>query len=154
MKKPLESLPDWDWTVLVAAWRYYEHGHTIASATFPNDIITRYWRDTKTYGDGVRKQIARQFVNIDHHDGPDNKISGWVGTDTFGACDREAWRLFYWFLKAENDNSWKKFLVINGRTSGKVACFNADGKWYAKEGYIRHGDYCAPYEKKMIKEVK
>ena len=86
-----KTLTDWDWTTLVAAWRYYEHGHTIASVMFPNEIVTRFF--TGEYDDESCMRIARQFVEIDHRSGPDDKISGWVGDDAFGAIDRKAWRL-------------------------------------------------------------
>ena len=36
--KKLKFLDDWEWTTLVAAWRYFEHRMTIASASFPEDI--------------------------------------------------------------------------------------------------------------------
>ena len=38
-----KTLTDWDWTTLVAAWRYYEHGHTMASAMFPHEIVRRFF---------------------------------------------------------------------------------------------------------------
>ena len=42
-KTKKKTLTDWDWTTLVAAWRYYEHGHTITSAMFPHEIVTRFF---------------------------------------------------------------------------------------------------------------
>ena len=41
--KKLKQLTDWDWTTLVAAWRYYQYRSTIVSATFPRDIYERYF---------------------------------------------------------------------------------------------------------------
>ena len=83
-----KSLSDWDWTTLVAAWRYYEHRNTIASAMFPHEVIKRFF--TGDYDEESCKLIARQFVEIDHRLGPDNKLDGWVGDDAFGASDRKA----------------------------------------------------------------
>ena len=36
--RKLKFLDDWEWTTLVAAWRYFEHRMTIASASFPEDV--------------------------------------------------------------------------------------------------------------------
>ena len=40
--RKLKFLDDWEWTTLVAAWRYFEHRMTIASASFPEDVVRRY----------------------------------------------------------------------------------------------------------------
>ena len=71
-----KTLTCWDWETLVASWRYYEHGHTIASAMFPHDIVLRFF--TGAYDEESCKRIARQFVDVDHYNGPDDKMSGWV----------------------------------------------------------------------------
>ena len=146
-----KTLTDWDWTTLVAAWRYYEHGHTIASAMFPHDIVRRFF--TGSYDEESCRRIARQFVDVDHRDGPDDKIDGWVGDDAFGASDRKAWRLFYFYL-----NAW-----INGFSKAKVAIFgeirNVEvfrdyGKWYAREGYEMFGANVDAYKVNEIEFVK
>ena len=72
-KTKKNKLTDWDWMTLVAAWRYYEHGHTITSATFPHEIVTRFF--TGKYDDESCRRIANQFVDIDHYNGPYDKIS-------------------------------------------------------------------------------
>ena len=59
MKKDTQkkALTDWDWTTLVAAWRYYEHGHTITSAMFPHEIVTRFFTGFQfTRPQGARHQ--------------------------------------------------------------------------------------------------
>lgn len=56
MTKKQKKLSDWDWTTLVAAWRYYEHGHSITSAMFPHEIVKRFF--TGDYDDESCKRIA------------------------------------------------------------------------------------------------
>ena len=146
-----KTLTDWDWTTLVAAWRYYEHGHTIASYMFPHDIVKRFFLGG--YDDESCHRIARQFVEIDHRNGPDDKMSGWVGDDAFGECDRKAWRLFYFYLCAWNYGFTTANVTINGK-SGSVEVFNADGKWYAREGYERFGADVSPYKVNEIEFIK
>ena len=142
MPRKLKKLSDWDWTTLVAAWRYYEHRSSITSAMFPHEIVKRFF--TGSYEDESCRRIARQFVEIDHHDGPDDKISGWVGDDIYCGCDRRAWRLFYFYLKACLCGFSKATVTIDGK-SGRIAVFYADGNWYAREGYERFGEYVSPY---------
>lgn len=137
-----KTLTDWDWTTLVAAWRYYEHGHTISSYMFPHDIVKRFF--TGAYDEESCKRIARQFVEIDHRNGPNDKIDGWVGDDAFGASDRRAWRLLYWYLFAWIYGFFAANVTLDGK-SGRVEIFRADGNWYAREGYEKYGDIAAPY---------
>ena len=145
-----KTLTDWDWTVLVAAWRYYEHSHTIAAAMFPHEIVTRFF--TGEHDDESCRRIARQFVDIDHYNGPDDNISGWVGEDTFGECYRKAWRLFYSYLYAYI-YGFKTAKVTIGGKSGRVEVFLADGKWYAREGYESFGADVSPYKNGEIEFV-
>ena len=147
-----KSLTDWDWTTLVAAWRYYEHGHTIASVMFPHDIVKRFF--TGDYDEESCRRIARQFVGIDHSYGPDDKMSGWVGDDEFGASDRRAWRLFYFYLFAWHYRLFSKATVTLGGKSWNVEVFNADGGWYARAGYERSGADVAAYKDNEIEFVK
>lgn len=145
-----KTLTDWDWTTLVAAWRYYEHGHTIASAMFPHEIVTRFF--TGAYDEESCRRIARQFVEIDHSTGQDDYISGWVGDDAFGASDRKTWRLFYFYLSAWL-YGFKPAKVTLGGKSAHVEVFNADGKWYAREGYEKFGADVAAYNDNEIEFV-
>ena len=147
-----KTLTVWDWTTLVAAWRYYEHGHTIASAMFPHDIVLRFF--TGAYDEESCRRIARQFVDVDHCNGPDDKIDGWVGDNAFGASDRRAWRLFYFYLFAWHYRCFSKTRVTIGGKSAHVKVFNADGKWYAKEGYEMFGENVAAYKDNEIEFVK
>ena len=142
-KTKKNKLTDWDWTTLVAAWRYYEHLNTITSAMFPHEIVMCFF--TGKYDEESCKRIARQFVEIEHRNGPDDKISGWVGDDEFGASDRRAWRLFYFYLSA-----WLHgFKAAKGKilgNSGSVEVFAADGEWYARDGYERFGENVSPFK--------
>ena len=142
-----KSLTDWDWTTLVAAWRYYEHRQTITSSIFPHEIVTRFF--TGRYDYESCKRIAHQFVEIDHHDGPDDELEGWVGDVRFEECYRRAWRLFYFYLKAWLLGFKTAKVTIEGR-SGRVEVFRADGKWYAREGYEKFGDDVSPYKDSEI----
>ena len=142
MTKKQKTLSDWDWKTLVAAWRYYEHGHTITSAMFPHEIVKRFF--TGEYDEKSCKRIAHQFVEIDHYNGPDDKISGWVGDDTFGECYRKAWRLFYSYLYAYLYGFKTAKVTLDGKI-GLVEVFLADGKWYARERYEMYGENVAPY---------
>ena len=138
-----KRLTDWDWTTLVAAWRYYEHRNTITSAMFPHEIVTRFF--TGAYDEESCKRIARQFVEIDHLLGPDNKLSGWVGDDAFGASDRMACRLFYFYLYAWLHGFKTATLTING-IGQRLNVFEADSKWYAQKGYELFGENVSPYK--------
>lgn len=145
-----KALTDWDWTTLVASWRYYEHRHTIAAAMFPHEVVTRFF--TGEYDEESCKRIAWQFVEIDHCDGPDDRISGWIGDDTFGECDRRTWRLFYFYLSAWIFGFSHANLTIEGK-SWRVEVFRACGKWYARKGYERYGDDVSPYKDSEIELV-
>ena len=142
-----KTLTDWDWTTLVAAWRYYEHGHTIASAMFPHEIVLRFF--TGAYDEESCKRIARQFVEIDHRLGPDNKLDGWVGDDAFGASDRRAWRLFYFYLSAWINGFSKAKVAIFGERKN-VEVFSDYSKWYSRIGYEMFGADVAAYKDNEI----
>ena len=146
-KNKKKVLFDWDWITLVAAWRYYEHRNTIASAMLPHEIVMRFF--TGEYDEKSCIRIATQFVCIDHHYGPDDKISGWIGDNTFGECYRKAWRLLYFYLSAWL-SGFKTAKVTLGGKSGHVEVFLADGKWYAREGYEKFGENVAPYKDSEI----
>ena len=142
-----KTLTYWDWTTLVAAWRYYEHGHTIASAMFPHEIVLRFF--TGAYDEESCKRIARQFVEIDHRLGPDNKLDGWVGDDAFGASDRRAWRLFYFYLSAWINGFSKAKVAIFGERKN-VEVFSDYSKWYSRIGYEMFGADVAAYKDNEI----
>ena len=144
-----KTLTGWDWTTLVAAWRYYEHRHTIASYMFPHEIVKRFF--TGAYDEESCNRIARQFVEVDHRCGPDDKISGWVGDKSSGECYRKAWRLFFYYLKAWI--CWFSTAKVKS-IGGCVDVFFADGKWYSRVGYEMFGADVAAYNDGEIELVK
>ena len=132
----IDTLTMWEWETLVASWRYYEHGMTISSACFPHDIVQRYWGGGNNYSDNVRKTIANQFVNIDHHGKGEHDWD-----DSGMSCDKRAWRAFYRFCEA-----WLNGFHTIGvkRIDGKIERLEAfhtdfEDQWYTKDIYIAHG---------------
>lgn len=147
-EKKIEILSDWEWTTLVAAWRYYERRATIASAMFPEDVVRRFWGSGK-YSDSVLRQIANQFANIDH--GLDGE-SYWMDNKTIMDCDRKPWCKFYAFCKAWMDGFLTVVLdatLADGQNlHQELECFWCEytKRWYPVDEYIsdqsRHR-YCA-----------
>ena len=141
------SITDWEWTTLVASWRYYEHRHTRISDTFPHEIVKHFFMGAYDYRSC--KRIARQFVEIDHRCGPDDKMDGWVKSnelnDEFGGIDNKAWRLFYFYLCAWICGFPKARLTMRPK-SGLIEVFLADGKWYSRVVYEKFGANADPYE--------
>lgn len=131
----IKALPMWDWTVLVAAWRYYEYRNTIAANQFPEDIVERYWGKDgmRIYGDEVRDTIARQFALVDH--GSRGEMD-WDDETPISSCDTKVWRKFYWFCRAWATRSFVKLSVSNGEITEVVETFSANGRIYPKDRYI------------------
>ncbi len=128
--KEKKRISTFEYEMLVGAWRYYEHRETIAAATFPGDVIERYFRGDYANGDCVR--IAHQFVKVDH---ARNGEGDWLGDD---GGFRKAWCKLYAFLKAYLDG-WE---VVRGEE-----CFycEATGRYYPRENYVSR-----PFEKCWI----
>jgi len=133
--KKLE-LSHWDWTVLVAAWRYYEYRSTIASSMFPAEIIERFFRGD--YESESCLRIARQFVEVDHHNGEKD----WTDQKFAMSCDTTAWCKFYAFLKAYLNGFHHIHLEGKDKTGKKL---NQDceaflceytKRWYPKDEYL------------------
>lgn len=136
--KKKKTMSRWDWTVLVAAWRYFEHRSTIAATSFPYDIIEKYFRGE--YEDEVCERIARQFVEIDHRNCDASEWAKGSGSNT--------WFKFYCFLKAYHTNSWKK---IHG-----VDCFFCEDtkRYYPKDKYIANPYVECYVDERYINEDK
>lgn len=143
MTRKLKTISSFEWATLVAAWRYFEHRHTITSYMFPHEIVARFF--TRKYDDESCIRIANQFVCIDHLPGPNDEISGWVGDSAIGECDRRAWRLFYFYLKTWLCGFPVAKVTLDGK-SGRLDVFCADGKWYSRVGYEKFGENAAPYK--------
>ena len=62
--KRYKEFTNWDWEVTVAALRYYECGHTIASGMFPAEFVKRFF--TGDYDPVVCERFAYQYANTDH----------------------------------------------------------------------------------------
>lgn len=157
-KKPKEKmqLTDWEWTTLVAAWRYYERRATISSATFPEDMVRRFWGSGR-YADSALTQIARQFAVIDH--GIDGE-KDWIGDKTIMDCDRRPWCLFFAFCKAWI-NGFHTVVLDRATPDGKhihdePLCFYCEctGRWHPVDEYIQCPTvepWCA---EEFIKEIR
>lgn len=138
----IDSLTDWEWTTLVAAWRYYEHGHTIASATFPSDMLRRFWGNGNPYSDKVRDTIANQFAKIDHGMRGEKDWTVWLKKDIDGAtlhddCDAKVWTTFYQFCNGWV-NGFVEVTARNGKVQKTVKAFYTEytDRWTPVDGYI------------------
>lgn len=144
----------WEWETLVAAWRYYEHGHTITSASFPCDIIERYWGKRTKATDVDRMRIATQFVCVDHRNGPDDKIFGWpLEGAEFGGIDAKPWRKLWFFLDAVANNRFRNVHGVGNGADEWHVCFLCDNHWVPRDKYIAnpYQDCYVPDE--YVKEV-
>lgn len=146
-EKKIDHLTDWEWTTLVAAWRYYEHGHTIASATFPSDMLRRFWGNGNPYSDKVRDTIANQFAKIDHGVRGEKDWTMWLKPNTKGAfeCDCSVWTTFFQFCRGWVDG-YSELTASNGKRTQTVKAFYTEftKRWTPVDGYIKHGQY-SPY---------
>ena len=146
-QKKINHLSGLEWMTLVATWRYYEHGHTIAAASFPGDIVNRFWGDGNPYSDEVRRTIANQFAKIDHGLWGEEDWTIWLepdGKDAFD-CDCSSWTTFYQFCRGWVDG-YTELTVSNGKRTERVKAFYTEftKRWTPVDGYIKHGRY-APY---------
>lgn len=149
-QKKIDRLSGWEWITLVAAWRYYEHRHTIVSATFPNDVVKRFWGEGNPYSDEVRDMIATQFAKIDHGTCGEGDWTMWLKKSKDGEfdrddCDAKIWTTFYQFCRGWADG-YAELTVSNGKRTETVKAFFTEytKKWTPVEGYIKHGQYL-PY---------
>lgn len=152
----IQRLSDWEWTTLVAAWRYYQSRATIASATFPADVVRRFWGSGR-YADAVLQRIARQFAEIDH--GADGERF-WSDGSSFHDCDRRAWCKFHAFCKAYCDGF--STVVLDGDDSDgqhihdEPLCFRCGytGRWYPVNDYIGNPQDERWCGQEFIKEIR
>lgn len=149
-QKKIDRLSGWEWTTLVAAWRYYEHGHTIGSATFPDDVVKRFWGEGNPYSNEVRDTIANQFAKIDHGLSGEEDWTTWLKKGKDGEferddCDAKIWTTFYQFCRGWVDG-YTELTVSNGKRTENVKAFFTEytKKWTPVDGYIEHGQY-SPY---------
>lgn len=142
-KKPIEILTGWEKMTLIAAWRYYENRMTITSATFPADIIMRYFQGA--YSKRVCERITRQFAETDHGiQGEDD----WTKDKYLRDCDKLAWTKFFRFCQGYV-SGFHKVVLKRDDLQQEVDAFHVDWNdtWYSVKQYIAHPSldyYCAP----------
>lgn len=113
-QKKIQSLSDWEWTTLIGSWRYYETRRSIVAATFPADIVERFWGSGR-YADFVLDRIARQFAVVDHGT---NGEEDWAPASM--PVGYEPWAKFYAFCKAWSDTE-RGFVLVRGRDGFDVS---------------------------------
>lgn len=127
-----KTLTDWDWTVLPAALRYYEHGANIASCSFPADVVERFFRGD--YDEESCHRIAYQFAINDHG------RRGKADWDNAMSMDREPWVMFYSFCKAYIEGFYTIYAKNDyGKIIQHEAFKNEDtGRWIPVDGYLKN----------------
>ena len=142
-KKPIDKLTDWEWTTLVASWRYYENRMTITSATFPEDVIKRFFQGA--YSTRICKQIANQFAIIDHSiRGEDD----WAKDKYLRDSDKRPWIKFFRFCQG-HVAGFHKIVLEHEDVQREVDAFHVDwnDRWYPVKEYVERPyqeAYCAP----------
>lgn len=91
-KREKEELSEWDWTALVASWRYYRYRSSTAAAGFPAKIVARYFGDN--FSGNAKMRIAHQFANVDQKD---DGADAWNHLDDL---NKKPWQKFYFFCKS------------------------------------------------------
>lgn len=127
MKKKPRTMTDWEWITLVGAWRYYEYRNTIVSATFPENIVRRFFASGE-YTETTKRRIANQFSMIDHGS---RAIHDW---DNMPDEDRLPWTKFYCFCW-HYTNGWETYRGIK--------CFycKVSDRYYPVDKYIANPQY-------------
>ena len=157
-KKQVESIGGWDWRTLVASWRYYEYRHTISSATFPCDIIERFWQSGK-YAKSALDQIARQFAHLDHGSRGEEDWS-FMKSEVELSCDARPWCKFFAFCDAWYKDAFKTVVMDGELNTGRIhfeekAFFcKLTKRWYSVNGYIANPHREVSLADEFIREVK
>lgn len=145
---PFDLLSDWEWTTLVGAWRYYEFRNTIASASFPAQIVERYWQG-KMFTNCARTRIAHQFAQSDHGA---HAEADWKGRPE---CNRVPWAKFCAFCAAWCDGFLKAVRTVGGKRR-EVVCFECEttGRLYPVAEYVRSPDAECFLDREKVVEVE
>ena len=124
-------LSDWEWMTLVGAMRYYQYRSSIASVTFPKNVVARYWGSGE-YGKAVQIQVANQFAIVDHG------VNGEGDWDELADADRLPWCKFFAFCKGVCHGFTKYRCMVDGKDR-ICECFRCEtnGRAYPVEMYIR-----------------
>lgn len=153
--KAKDRLTTWEWETLVASWRYFQYGHSISSASFPGDILNRFWSEKgqKKWSTKVRMTIARQFVEVDHGI---RGVSDWEVGSCEGMYDLDShiWRRFYTFLKCYLHTQFLTVTVSNGKKTEVVRCFRYEGDLVPVDCYIFNPSDRFWIPEEFVKEVK
>lgn len=142
-KKPIDKLTDWEWITLVAAWRYYENRISITSATFPEDVINRFFQGA--YSTRICKRIANQFAVIDHGiRGEDD----WAKDKSLHEGNKLPWIKFFRFCQGYV-TGFHKVVLEKDDFHEEVDAFHVDwsDRWYPVKEYLErpyHEIYCEP----------
>ena len=142
-KKPIDKLIDWEWTTLVASLRYYEYGQTIVSATFPEDVIKRFFQGA--YSTRICRQIANQFAVTDHGIRGED---GWAKDRYLRDCDKLPWIKFFRFCQGYITR-FHKVVLRSEDVQIEVDAFRVDwnDRYYPVKEYLEYPYreiYCAP----------
>ena len=131
-KRTEKTISEFEWRTLVAAWRYYEHGGSIGTATYPSDIVERYFSPESPYSFEDQRKIARQFWYVDHGiRGEDD----WKDS-AFSDCYRTPWCKFYAFCKCF-DSGFPELKLADGSTEKAFFCVRTS-RWYPVRFYIKN----------------
>lgn len=91
-KREKKGLSDWDWTTLVASWRYYRYRSSSAAAGFPAKIVERFFGGD--FSDEAKMRIAHQFAKVDQKD---DGADAW---NHLNDLNKKPWQKFYFFCKS------------------------------------------------------
>ena len=121
-------LTEWEWTTLIAAWRYYQYGATAASATFPAEIVRRFFSRRGEWSERTLLEIAHQFAVVDH---------GLSGEDDWNCAspdDARAWCKFFAFCRAWAGDCFGR-RTLRGREYRVFRCIRT-GRTYPLDQYL------------------
>lgn len=159
----IQRLDSWEWRTLIASWRYFSHGATISAASFPHDIVERFWASGK-YSDEALSSIAHQFAVTDYGSLGEGEWTRFHKEGGAFSQDTETWCKFYAFCKAWVEDGFRIVTLEGKEKSGKfiheeVECFYCEftKHWYPKKDYIRNPylkQYAAPEFIKSIARKK
>lgn len=143
-----DYLSAWEWTTLVGAWRYYEFRNTIASASFPAQIVERYWQG-KMFTNCARTCIANQFAKVDHG------ANGEADWKSQPECDRIKWAKFYAFCNAWCDGFLKAKVLTAYGNLREVVCFKSEttGRLYPASKYVNKPTLECYLDEKAVKTI-
>ena len=131
-RKRTKELSAFEWKTLVAAWRYYEHGGSIGTATYPDDMVERFFSIDSPYSLESQRKIARQFWYVDHGTRGEEDWKDSV----FNECYRTPWCKFFAFCKGF-DTGFSSLKLIDGTTEKAFFC-ETTKRWYPVRFYVKN----------------